>query len=186
MIETTLQCPYCQSWHVVTRNTGRKVGTALGATGGAIHSISGAFAGARTGTALGARLGAVAGPMGIPLGTIAGAVLGAIMGATTFGFMGAKLGELVDNTVLDNYHCLDCGRSFNPARFMAEIPLIETSAPPYPHAQMVDEEMDGFAGDWEPIPSAPASHPGNEAGRSEWPIMPYIEPDEERDDHSAP
>lgn len=127
MTDQTLQCPYCHSWHVVTKNIGRKVGTTLGATGGAVHGISGALAGARTGTTLGTRIGIVAGPLGASLGGIAGAVLGAIIGATTFGFMGAKLGELVDNTILDNYHCLDCGQTFNPTRFMSDIPLLETS-----------------------------------------------------------
>ncbi|RUS67259.1 hypothetical protein CUZ56_01202 [Saezia sanguinis] len=169
MNEYNVTCPYCRSMHITTKNIGRKLGTTAGALGGGAHGLSSALAGARAGYLV----FRVMGPPGIALGTVAGAVLGAIMGATSFGFMGAKLGELVDNTILDNYRCLHCGRSFNPARFMAEIPLTETPAPPYPHTQVVDEEMDGFAGDWEPIPSARASHPGNETGRHDWPIVPY-------------
>ncbi|MGL4667690.1 MAG: hypothetical protein ACRCWR_07145 [Saezia sp.] len=120
-------CPHCYSRYVVTKNIGRKVGAAIGATGGAVKGVTGALAGARVGSEagvhLGARLGIMAGPAGITLGTVAGAVIGGIVGATTFGFMGAKLGELIDNTILDNYKCKTCGQSFNPNHFMAEMPM---------------------------------------------------------------
>lgn len=194
MADPTLQCPYCHSWHVVTKNTGRKVGTTLGATGGAVQGISGAIMGARTGTALGVRMGIVAGPLGASLGGIAGAVLGAILGASTFGFMGAKLGELVDNTILDNFHCLDCGRSFNPTRFMADIPLLETSGAssasatshydPYMIDHLVDDSdsdaMDGAIehsiNDWGDIEgseedSSSLSH--QRENKPNWPVVPY-------------
>ena len=157
MYEHNVICPYCRSMHITTRNTGRKLGTAVGALGGGAHGLSSALSGARAGYTI----FRVMGPPGMALGTMAGAVLGAIMGATSCGFMGAKLGELVDNTILDNYRCLHCGRSFNPARFIADLPLMQTpaitgascySAQTIDGSQIdeeMDEETDGFMRHWE-------------------------------------
>ena len=161
MYKQSIICPYCRSMHTTTRNVGRKLGTTAGALGGGAHGLSTALAGAKTGYTV----FRVMGPPGMALGTTAGAVLGAIVGATTFGFMGAKLGELVDNTILDNYRCLDCGKSFNPTRFIAEIPLMKTSTTMdvscYNSQTIddflingeVDEEMNDLTEHWEPIPA---------------------------------
>jgi phage tail tape-measure protein len=53
------------------------------------------------------------GPPGITIGSIAGAVLGALVGAATVGVTGAKLGEVIDEKILDNYQCLACNCVFN-------------------------------------------------------------------------
>jgi hypothetical protein len=44
---------------------------------------------------------------------MAGAILGGLAGAATGCIAGAKLGEVIDGRVLDNYRCLDCGLSFS-------------------------------------------------------------------------
>ena len=183
MYEQNIICPYCRSMHTTAKNTGRKLGTAAGALGGGAHGLSTALAGAKTGYTV----FRVMGPPGMALGTIAGAVLGAIVGASSFGFMGAKLGELVDNTILDNYRCLDCGKSFNPTRFMAEIPLMGpstiTGASRYNSrtidGRFIDEETDGgiddemsdLADHWEQVstqhPDA-TNHLGNKSGEGDF------------------
>ena len=50
---------------------------------------------------------------GSTLGSVAGAIFGALIGAATGGVTGAKLGEVIDQRVLDNYVCQDCGLSFS-------------------------------------------------------------------------
>lgn len=158
--------------HITTKNTGRKLGTTAGAIGGGVHGFSSALAGARVGY----RVLQVMGPPGMALGTIAGAVLGAIVGASSFGFMGAKLGELVDNTILDNYRCLDCGKSFNPTRFMAEIPLMDTSVSLRPDDQT--SQFDGSTlGDFEGFEDWEQQEPLSlQMGRAHWPVVPYEPP----------
>jgi hypothetical protein len=42
-----------------------------------------------------------------------GAILGGLIGAATGCITGAKLGEIIDDQVLDNYSCLNCGLSFS-------------------------------------------------------------------------
>ncbi|MEB0027382.1 hypothetical protein QN375_16620 [Pseudomonas sp. MH9.2] len=42
-----------------------------------------------------------------------GALIGGLAGAATGCIAGAKLGEVIDERVLDNYTCLDCGLSFS-------------------------------------------------------------------------
>jgi hypothetical protein len=47
------------------------------------------------------------------LGSLAGALLGGLLGCATGSIAGSKIGEVVDNRVLDNYQCRDCGHTFN-------------------------------------------------------------------------
>ncbi|WP_214608529.1 hypothetical protein [Cupriavidus metallidurans] len=105
-------CPQCQSRQVVTRNHARKAGGTLGAIAGAASGFSAAMKGARIGGTLGGRIGLIAGPSGAALGTLAGAILGGVLGGTAGCSAGATLGELIDDKVLHNYRCLDCGHTF--------------------------------------------------------------------------
>ncbi len=104
-----LQCPYCQSPRVITRNSAKKVGGALGTVGGAATGAANALAGA----AIGRTVGMVAGPTGAVLGSLSGALLGALFGAATCGMAGSRLGAMIDERVLDNHQCLDCGQTFS-------------------------------------------------------------------------
>tara|TARA_R110001583_G_scaffold121882_1_gene273040 strand:- start:512 stop:808 length:297 start_codon:yes stop_codon:yes gene_type:complete len=58
-------------------------------------------------------LGIVGGPIGATVGGIGGAVIGALLGGATGASAGVILGDVLDERVLDNYRCLDCGYSFS-------------------------------------------------------------------------
>lgn len=111
----TTTCPHCRSPEVVSRNHGRKVGGTIGAIAGAASGFSAALKGARIGGTLGGRIGLIAGPSGAALGSVAGAIIGGLLGGTTGCSAGAALGELIDDKVLHNYRCLDCGHTFGEA-----------------------------------------------------------------------
>lgn len=101
--EKAMQCPNCKSDRIEKKNYGKRTGTVVGA-------VAGAAGGAKTGAALGL---VAAGPVGAVAGSIAGSIIGALTGGTTGGMIGAKAGEVVDEHVLDNYHCLNCGHDFS-------------------------------------------------------------------------
>lgn len=58
-------------------------------------------------------VGIVAGPAGSAMGCLAGALIGGLLGAATVGVAGAKLGEVIDTRVLDNYQCMACEHTFS-------------------------------------------------------------------------
>jgi len=113
----TPACPRCLSERVVSRNRARKATVTIGGLAGALASGSSAWAsaraGARIGMQVGAGLGIVAGPGGTVLGAVAGALLAALAGAAAGCTVGAALGEFLDDKLLDNHLCLDCGHSFS-------------------------------------------------------------------------
>ena len=84
-----LQCPHCQSPRVASRNVAKKAGGLIGSVGGAASGAAGALNGARFGGMVG------------------------VVGGASGGMAGAKLGELVDDRMLDNCQCLDCGHRFS-------------------------------------------------------------------------
>jgi uncharacterized protein YcfJ len=43
-------------------------------------------------------------------------VLAGCVGAVAGGIIGSKLGEFVDDNILDNYQCLRCGYTFSKPR----------------------------------------------------------------------
>lgn len=110
-------CPRCQSERVVSRNRARKATVTVGGLAGALASGSSAWAsarmGARIGLQVGAGMGIVAGPGGPVLGAVAGAMLAALAGAAAGCTVGAALGEFLDDKLLNNHLCLDCGHSFS-------------------------------------------------------------------------
>ena len=103
-----LKCPICNSRNIETLDFARKTGGAVGFVGGAASGAAGALSGAR----LGATVGMVAGPVGIGIGSVAGAILGGLLGGTAGGITGAKLGQVIDERILKNNHCLTCDHTF--------------------------------------------------------------------------
>ena len=99
------QCPSCRSWRIGKKNYGKKAAGVIGASAGTYGGYVAAIAGARTGAAVGALTG--------PVGGIGGAVIGALLGGATGASAGVVLGDVLDERVLDNYRCLDCGYSFS-------------------------------------------------------------------------
>lgn len=103
-------CPRCHSVHVETRNRARKLGGAIGAVSGAGSAMIAAGAKARTISGL------VGGPAGFAFSGIANAVLVALVSGAASATTGVKLGEVIDEKVLNNYLCLACGHTFSLKR----------------------------------------------------------------------
>lgn len=103
-----VHCPSCGSQFVVAKHLAKTVCGTAGLIGGGTVGIISAAGGARTG----ASIGAFAGPAGVGIGTVAGAVLSGLLGAASAGMAGAKIGEKIDDTVLNNYECNHCGHQF--------------------------------------------------------------------------
>ena len=117
-------CPKCNSArnvHTHTTNPYRRIiGTAWGAISGATAALPGAN--------IGSKIGMVAGPVGIVAGTVAGALFGALFYGATGGIAGSQLGKVVDEHVLKNLECQDCGHAFSGDE-PAEINLNPISMP---------------------------------------------------------
>lgn len=106
--EAIIKCPICQSERIETRNYGMKTGGTFGAAAGATAGIAGAMSGAEAGAAI----GLAGGPVGVAIGGLFGALMGGLVGAAAGGSAGAGIGKIVDDTMLENYYCLDCDHSF--------------------------------------------------------------------------
>lgn len=87
-------CPYCGSTNTQTKDHGKKVGGALGTCAGVISALS------STATSTPSLSGVTA------------AVLGALASGAVGCTSGAALGVALDETVLNNHHCLRCFHSF--------------------------------------------------------------------------
>jgi hypothetical protein len=105
---TPLICPRCDSTRIESLNYAKKTGGAIGTVAGGAAGYIGAMSGAE----IGATAGMVAGPLGVAVGGLIGALFGAVVGGSAGCAAGAKLGEVVDNTIMSNYHCLDCDHTF--------------------------------------------------------------------------
>ena len=103
------KCPNCQSNRIVTKDVAKKTCGFLGMVGGAASITTGTLSAAE----LGGTLGLLAGPPGATLGALATAILGALLAGTTVGVAGAKLGEVIDDKILDNHQCLACDFVFS-------------------------------------------------------------------------
>ena len=106
--ELPIQCPKCQSRNIETRNIAKRTGGNLGTAAGAVAGVAGVMSGAE----VGATAGFVAGPVGVAVGGIIGALIGGIFGAAAGGAVGSNLGKVIDDTLLENYHCQACDHSF--------------------------------------------------------------------------
>ena len=112
VIPMNIQCPQCDSSRITTRNIGKRTGGTIGVVGGGLQGAAGALSGAR----FGGLVGAIGGAPGMAIGTLAGAILGGLIGGAAGGITGAKIGEVVDERILDNYQCLDCDHRFSLPR----------------------------------------------------------------------
>ncbi|HRH76714.1 MAG TPA: hypothetical protein PK129_05130 [Cellvibrionaceae bacterium] len=90
-------CPNCQSSNVRTLNRGKKIGGSIGVVAG---------------TLTGMRAGACFGVPGVIIGGVSGALFGAVSGGIAGAAAGTKLGEVVDNDILDNFECTSCDFAF--------------------------------------------------------------------------
>ena len=97
-----LQCPKCQSSQIGSINQGRKVAASIGSVAG---GAEGAIKAMQTIRQLV--------PANAPISTM---ILAGCVGAVAGGIIGSKLGEFVDDNILDNYQCLRCGYTFSKTR----------------------------------------------------------------------
>ena len=100
----TITCPKCRSPHIEPRKHAQRIGGAIGAISGATGIFSSASPGIRA-----IRYAALASPVA----SIGATVLGIFSSAAIGCLAGATLGQVIDNTLLDNYHCLHCRHSFS-------------------------------------------------------------------------
>lgn len=100
-------CPKCHSLRIETRNRARKLGGAIGAIAGAASTLLAVSANARTAASL------AGGPAGIAVGIIASSILRALVSGAASGATGVKLGEIIDEKVLNNYLCHHCKHTFS-------------------------------------------------------------------------
>ena len=103
------KCPNCRSDRIVTKDVAKKTCGILGIVGGAASATTGTLSGAE----LGGTVGLLLGPGGTTLGAFAGALLAALVAGTTGALTGARLGEVIDNKILNNYQCLACNFVFS-------------------------------------------------------------------------
>ena len=106
---TGLRCPRCNASRIDCKNQARKAGSTVG-------FVLGAFSGAATvwgGAEIGSTIGMVAGPPGAVIGGLAGAIFAALFGGAAGCAVGASLGEVVDDKILDNFHCMRCHHHFS-------------------------------------------------------------------------
>jgi hypothetical protein len=101
-------CPSCESPRTEQRHIARRICSAVGAAAGATSAIAASLSGAETGAAI----GLLGGPVGAVCGGIAGAILAGLVAGAAGCATGAALGEAIDQTVLNNWRCLACGRVF--------------------------------------------------------------------------
>ncbi|CAM5555307.1 hypothetical protein [Eoetvoesiella caeni] len=104
----TVVCPKCSSTNTQTKNHAKRIGGAIGTCAGVMSSLSSAAKGAGIGAAMAYR--ATASTM--PLISVTAAVLCALAGGAMGCATGAALGQIVDETVLNNHLCLHCDHSF--------------------------------------------------------------------------
>lgn len=103
------QCPSCQSTRIGKKNYGKKAAGVVGASAGTY----GGYVSAASGGRVGASIGMAAGPVDATVGGIGGVLIGALLGGATGASAGVILGQVLDEHVFDNYHCLECGYSFS-------------------------------------------------------------------------
>jgi len=92
------KCPNCQSERIGTKDIAKKACGFLGMIGGAANGT--------TRTLSGTELGGT-------IDVIASILLNTLVDGATGGIAGAKLGEVIDDRILDNYQCLACDYEFS-------------------------------------------------------------------------
>ena len=110
---TTICCPKCASEQIAAKNRARKLASTIGTVAGAASAAAACMPSAEIGATVGLLSG---GPIGAAIGGIAGAVVGALIGGAAGCIAGAAVGEVIDDNVLDNFHCLSCDYIFSKPR----------------------------------------------------------------------
>ncbi len=105
-------CPKCLSSRVETKDYAKTAAGTVGLVGGTASGILRARQGAEIGAAVGNVAGIVAGPVGSRVGRWIGALVGGLVGGATGALAGAQIGHVIDEHLLDNYHCLVCDHHF--------------------------------------------------------------------------
>ncbi len=96
----TWTCPRCGSQRTVPQRTAERVGGSIGLVTGLAGGFSGALRGATT--------AAPAGPYAAILGGLVGGAIGC--------GLGARVGSTVDDHILGNCVCQDCGHTHSQPR----------------------------------------------------------------------
>ncbi len=104
-----IHCPQCNHTHIITKDTGKRVASIIGIATGAISGLSSSMIHIR----IGSNIGSIAGPPGIIIGTLSGAVISALLGAGAGGITGAQIGGMIDQQILGNHLCTQCGHTFS-------------------------------------------------------------------------
>lgn len=107
-----LRCPQCQSDTIRTRNIAKRTCAILGTIAGAIAAALGATRWKRPGPIF--QL-VPQDDFGKMASRTANTLLSALIGASTGGGTGAKLGEFIDEHILNNYQCPRCEHVFDAA-----------------------------------------------------------------------
>lgn len=105
-------CPNCLSTQIETKDYAKKAAATVGFLGGTASGIASAKNGAEIGSIVGGSIGYIAGPVGSRVGKWIGALVGGMVGGITGALTGAQLGHVIDERLLDNYHCLACDHHF--------------------------------------------------------------------------
>jgi len=99
-------CPKCHSLRIETRNSARRLGGAIGALSGAASAMLAVSTKARA-------VAGVAGGPGATFSIITSSVLAALISGAASSATGVKLGEVIDEKILNNYLCHSCGHTFS-------------------------------------------------------------------------
>ena len=103
-----VKCVKCEK-NAYLKHRGRAAGTLIG---GGAGGYVGWTAGAAGGAKVGGLVGSFFGPVGTAAGVTVGSLLGALTGAATGAAAGNKLGGMIDEDVVREYHCPSCGHDF--------------------------------------------------------------------------
>lgn len=95
-------CPNCKSESVIKKDAAKKTCAVVGALAGAANGVARAISSAE----IGGTVGLIVRPAGSAVGTLAGAIVGGLIA-------GIKLGAVIDERILNNFHCLECNFEFN-------------------------------------------------------------------------
>lgn len=97
-----VQCPFCSSRQITQRRSAMKFGAIVGGLGGVARGISMTLTANR-----------LSGPLGSTTCAIGAALIGGLAGGAKGCMLGAHLGHELDNSVLANYLCHNCGKCFS-------------------------------------------------------------------------
>lgn len=102
-------CPNCKSKSVITKDAAKKTCAVVGALAGAASGVASVISSAE----IGGTVGLIVRPAGSAVGSLAGAIIGGLIAGTSGCIAGIKLGTVIDERILNNFHCLECHFEFS-------------------------------------------------------------------------